>query len=142
MASDIPKKTEEERKADDARRQELERLEINAAYDNSGYTQDSPNDSSATLGVKSSSANNKNVNNNGTVRSLSDDFLDRTDRYGFIHDEKLPAITEAEIKRNNIEKMREKKWIIMLKEWPSYNGRNIDKVNSFFFLKSKVKIKV
>lgn len=137
MAGDIPKKTEEERKAEDARRLELERLEINAAYDNSGYSQDLANDSSATLGAKGSSTNinNKN-NNNGTVRSLSDEFLDRTDRYGFIHDTKLPAITETELKRNNIEKMREKKWIIMLKEWSSYNGRNIDKVNFFLNLKS------
>ncbi len=119
---------EEEKKAEDQRRLELERIEINSAYDSSEYS----NESSATLGSKNKLKNETNISASGTdtVRSLPDEYNDRTDRYGFIHEKKLPvALTEIELKRNNIEKLREKKWLQMLKDWKSYyNGRSFEKV--------------
>jgi hypothetical protein len=123
MASD-----DDQKKAEDQRRQEIERIEINSAYDTSGAS----SDTCATLGAKSSPKSDISISANGTdtVRSLTDEYNDRTDRYGFIHETKLPAaLTEIELKRNNIEKMREKKWLQMLKDWQSYyNGRNFEKV--------------
>lgn len=129
---DAKKRLEEQRRVDDQMRIELERLEINAAYENSGYANDGLNESSATLGAKSSPNYKSRENGTGTVRSLPDEHNDRTDRYGFIHETKLPAaLTESELKRNNIEKLREKKWLIMLKDWQTYfNGRYFDKVSN------------
>ena len=115
---------DDQKKAEDHRRQEIERIEINAAYDTSGLTSDA---FTTEVGKASSKACS-----NGTVRSLvsDDEYNDRTDRYGFIHETKLPAaLTEIELRRNNIEKLREKKWLQMLRDWSSYyNGKNYEKV--------------
>ncbi|XP_017000691.2 USP6 N-terminal-like protein isoform X1 [Drosophila takahashii] len=43
----------------------------------------------------------------------------KTDRYGFLHDERLPTTRDAqETHRNNVEVERVRKWVKMLKQWP------------------------
>lgn len=44
----------------------------------------------------------------------------QTDRYGFIHDERLPQKTDPnEAKARSIEMERVKKWLKMVKQWDS-----------------------
>ncbi|XP_076444845.1 USP6 N-terminal-like protein isoform X2 [Babylonia areolata] len=44
-----------------------------------------------------------------------------TDRYGFIHDQPLPAVPDAvEAKQNALELERTKKWVKMTKSWDKY----------------------
>ncbi|EDW47794.1 USP6 N-terminal-like protein isoform X2 [Drosophila sechellia] len=43
----------------------------------------------------------------------------RTDKYGFLHDSRLPSTRDAqEVHRNKIEMERDKKWMKMLNQWP------------------------
>lgn len=45
-----------------------------------------------------------------------------TDRYGFLHDKRLPRKLDAnEAKQRQVEMEREKKWLKMLKAWDKYN---------------------
>ncbi|CAF0798358.1 unnamed protein product [Brachionus calyciflorus] len=99
MAKRLANGTEE-----DYKRIERDRQEINAAYDN-GYSND---------------VNDPELN--------SAELQDRIDKYGFIHNSKLPPqLTETELKRNNIEKLREQKWRSMIKEWPKHYSSNKQK---------------
>jgi USP6 N-terminal-like protein len=104
------------REHENFQRIEADRLELNTAYDN-GYNDEDPNPLNWSVKTR-----NKSLNQGGTIEGTIEEDLNKMaeniDRYGFIHDTKLPEeLTEIERKRNNIEKFREHKWVSMLKEW-------------------------